>query len=31
MGHVTLVDDEAADCENLLARARELRDDLTFE
>ncbi|QLD85178.1 5-(carboxyamino)imidazole ribonucleotide synthase [Natronomonas halophila] len=31
MGHVTLVDDEAADCEGLLARARELRDGLTFE
>jgi 5-(carboxyamino)imidazole ribonucleotide synthase len=31
MGHVTLVDDDAADCGELLERARELRDGLTFE
>ncbi|MFW5963305.1 MAG: 5-(carboxyamino)imidazole ribonucleotide synthase [Natronomonas sp.] len=31
MGHVTLVDDDASDCSDLLADARELRDGLTFE
>ena len=31
MGHVTLVDDEATDCSDLLEEARELRDGLTFE
>ncbi|WP_178916547.1 5-(carboxyamino)imidazole ribonucleotide synthase [Natronomonas gomsonensis] len=31
MGHVTLVDDEASDCSELLEETRELRDGLTFE
>jgi 5-(carboxyamino)imidazole ribonucleotide synthase len=31
MGHVTVVDDDAEDCEALLSRARQLRDGLTFE